>query len=183
MQVLALDIAGIPRSWISLEQSVVYYAKDQVAWAQGSPLVTFNGGIQRDGTRSSIETNSIIALQTSKFSMHRFGKIFLTNKTLFGRDRYTCAYCGVVFGNKELSRDHIIPRSKGGENSWMNVVAACIECNTRKANRTPERAGMQLLYAPYSPNHYENLILINRRVLADQMEFLKHGLPKHSRVA
>ena len=110
MQVLALDIAGIPRSWISLEQSVVYYAKGQVAWTQGSHLVTFNGGIQRDGTRSSIETNSIIALQTSKFSMHRFGKIFLTNKTLFGRDRYTCAYCGIVFVSKELSRDHIIPR-------------------------------------------------------------------------
>lgn len=183
MQVLSLDVSGIPRSWITLEQSVMYYAKGQVAWEQGSPLMTFNGGVKKDGTRSSIETNSIIAIKTSKFSGYKVSKILLTNKILFGRDCHMCAYCGNTFGHKELSRDHIIPKSKGGENSWMNTVTACVDCNTKKGSRTPEKAGMQLLYAPYVPSHHENLILMNRRVLADQMEFLKHGLPKHSRVA
>lgn len=182
MQVLALDISGIPRAWVSLEQAVVYHAKDLVAWTAGSPLSLFRGGYQRSGERSQIETNSIIALKAAGFDLSKHGKVALTNKTLFGRDRNLCAYCGKTFKLGDLSRDHIHPRSKGGENKWMNVVTACINCNLRKDDRTPEQAKMQLLYLPYIPNHYEHLILQNRNVLADQMDYLKLGVPKHSRV-
>jgi 5-methylcytosine-specific restriction endonuclease McrA len=64
----------------------------------------------------------------------------------------------------------------------MNVVTACRSCNERKGSRLPEEAGMELVYAPYIPNRAEFLILANRRILTDQMAFLKQHVAAHSRV-
>jgi hypothetical protein len=64
----------------------------------------------------------------------------------------------------------------------MNCVAACKSCNSRKDNLTPEEANMKLIYVPYEPNHFEHMILLNRSILADQMEYLLAGVPKHSRI-
>ena len=105
------------------------------------------------------------------------------NLAFFRRDLNVCAYCGGHFGNyNSLSRDHIHPVSKGGSNTWMNVVTACKVCNSKKGHKTLKEARMELLYVPYEPNHYENMILQNRTILADQMEYLLSGVPKHSRI-
>ena len=106
----------------------------------------------------------------------------LTNDKLFARDRNVCAYCGDHFHEAELTREHIRPLGQGGPNTWMNVVTACKSCNHRKGNRTPEQAHMPLLYAPYVPNLWEDFILRNRRILADQMDFLLARVPKGSRL-
>jgi hypothetical protein len=102
--VLALDISGIPRQWISYDDAISYHASDSVAWSMG--------GMQKDGTQSYLETPSIIA----------------------------------VMGHLLL-----------------------------------KEARIELLYLPYEPNHWKNMILQNRNIVADQMEFLQAGLPKHSR--
>jgi hypothetical protein len=91
-------------------------------------------------------------------------------------------YCAQRFRLDQLDMEHIVPSSKGGEASWMNLVAACKACNHRKGDRTPEAAGMKLHYVPYVPNRYEAFILSNRKILADQMEFLLQGVPKSSRM-
>lgn len=183
MNVLALDVGGIPRQWLSLEQAILYQAKKQVAWSLGETIATFRGGVQNDGTMSLIETPSIIAVRGGDgFNPAKFGKVVLSNKTLFGRDRHVCAYCGDSFTSSHLSRDHVIPVSRGGENKWMNVVTACKGCNSRKSNKTLKEAGLELLYVPYEPNYYEAMILQNRNILIDQMDYLKSGIPKHSRV-
>jgi 5-methylcytosine-specific restriction endonuclease McrA len=75
-----------------------------------------------------------------------------------------------------------MPVSQGGKDSWMNVVTACRHCNQTKSGRTPEQARMQLVYAPYVPNKAEYLILSNRNILADQMDFLARHVPSQSRV-
>ena len=64
----------------------------------------------------------------------------------------------------------------------MNLVISCRPCNQRKGNRTPEQAGMSLLYTPYLPSLYEDMILKGRNILADQMDFLAANLPKNSRL-
>ena len=74
------------------------------------------------------------------------------------------------------------PRAQGGKDVWTNVVTACGGCNKAKDARTPEEAGMKLLYIPYAPNRAEYLILMNRTILADQMEFLKARVTKDSRI-
>lgn len=63
------------------------------------------------------------------------------------RDKHTCAYCGA----KGTTWDHVLPKSRGGSNGWLNVVAACEKCNHHKADRTPEEAGMKLMWEPYIP--------------------------------
>jgi 5-methylcytosine-specific restriction endonuclease McrA len=106
----------------------------------------------------------------------------LNNRELFHRDRYLCAFCGSNLPASKLTRDHVIPFSRGGKDTWMNVVTACRSCNERKSDRTPEMARMELLYLPYVPNRAEYLILTNRRILADQMEFLAQHVPAQSRL-
>ena len=171
MAVLALDISGIPRKWVSYDDAITYHAKGAIAWSLGDIVARYHGGTQNTGVDSYLETSSIIAIRGHGFDPQKHGKVALSNRTLFGRDRYVCAYCGEHFQNhNHLSRDHIMPRSKGGLNVWMNVVTACKDCNTRKSNRTLKETGMELLYLPYVPNHYESMILQNRNILADRSE-------------
>jgi 5-methylcytosine-specific restriction endonuclease McrA len=77
----------------------------------------------------------------------------LTRRTVLARDLYTCQYCGKQPARKDLTVDHILPRSRGGYTTWENVVAACQRCNGRKGNRTPEEANMRLLSAPSQPRY------------------------------
>jgi 5-methylcytosine-specific restriction endonuclease McrA len=73
----------------------------------------------------------------------------LTRFEIFNRDRYTCQYCGQQ--TRQLTLDHIIPRYRGGQHTWENVVGACVACNRRKAGRTPQEAGMKLIRPPGPP--------------------------------
>lgn len=73
----------------------------------------------------------------------------LTRRNLFQRDGHRCQYCGTA--REPLSIDHVLPRSRGGRDTWDNVTTACLPCNVRKGNRTPREAGMPLLRQPHRP--------------------------------
>ncbi len=183
MKVLKLSAQGVPQSWISLEQAVLSYAADEVRWEMGQRVAVFHGGHNAvTGQQSVIAVNSIIGTRgvpgINPFDL----KPALSNPKLFARDRHLCAYCGDEFAEELLTREHIVPLAQKGRDHWMNVVTACRACNHRKGNRTPEQARMALLYAPYVPNLWEDFILRNRRILADQMEFLRLHLPRNSRL-
>lgn len=182
--ILALDQTGTPRRWISAEDAIVYVAKDLVAWSLGEIVATFRGGNRRvDGIRSELSAPAIVAIKNNTYMPLKMRRVLLTNKTLFARDMNLCAYCGKMFKSvSDLSRDHIHPVSRGGQNVWTNCVTACKRCNTHKSDQTLEEAGLELLYVPYEPSHAESLILQNRRILASQMEFLLPSVPKHSRI-
>ena len=166
------------------QQACFYYAKNLVAWTLGCEAFTVYGGLSRaTGARSSITGHSIIAVKGKAMAMKGFAQVPpLNNRELFRRDRHVCAYCGGEFSFLRLTRYHVLPLSRGGNDAWMNVVTACRHCNGHKRNRTPEEAGVQLLYVPYVPNKAEYLILTNRRILVDQMEFLLQHVASHSRV-
>jgi 5-methylcytosine-specific restriction endonuclease McrA len=72
----------------------------------------------------------------------------VSRKNIILRDGEKCLYCGQKFNPQELTLDHVIPKSRGGDNSWMNLVSCCKDDNHRKGNRTPEEAGMKLLRRP-----------------------------------
>lgn len=181
--ILQLDAAGNPCRWINYEDAAYYYAKDLVAWTYGDGGYKIWGGTsQSTGLRSSMELNSIIAVKGKVGDKHLYRVPALSNRTLFRRDQQICAYCGNEFGMAHLTRDHVHPKSRGGKDIWTNVVTACGGCNKVKDDRTPEEAGMKLLYVPYAPSRAEYLILMNRTILADQMEFLKAQLKPGSRI-
>lgn len=184
VSILALDAGGHPRNWIGLEEAVSYYYKHQVAWDLGDNAFTLHGGISRmTGQRSELTVKSIIAVRGETGKRAVFSKVpAFSREMLFARDRMLCAYCGTHYKFVDLTSEHVQPQSKGGLNTWTNLVTACKPCNMRKANRTPEQAKMPLLYVPYIPNLHEAFILKNRRILADQMQFLMAGVPAHSRL-
>lgn len=78
-------------------------------------------------------------------------EVKFTRHNIFERDKNTCQYCGRVFDRKDLNLDHVIPRDRGGPTTWENIVCSCVECNTRKGNRTPQEAGMRLIRKPKRP--------------------------------
>ncbi len=100
----------------------------------------------------------------------------VTNTFLFARDGYRCQYCGrqgwELRHRESLTRDHVVPISRGGLNVWTNVVTACSSCNTRKANHLMQECGMHLLHAPVEP-HFVHLSWAVRRLTPIQSRYIK----------
>lgn len=87
-------------------------------------------------------------------SYFRRGKriVRFNRQNVLARDKWRCQYCGEKKPTKELTYDHVIPRSKGGTTCWTNISASCLRCNLQKGNRTPKEAGMKLLSKPKKPS-------------------------------
>ena len=182
--VLVVDKNGTPKDWCDYEEAVCYYARDKVVWEIGQTLKTFFGGYNNSGEQSSIKISSIIGVTGPILgdSFYKQKTVYADRVTLYARDKNLCAYCGLVFSFSQLTIDHVIPKAKGGNNTWANCVTACRKCNHNKGDKTLEQAGLQLLYVPYAPTIHEKILLRNRKVLADQMEYLLANIPKTSRV-
>ncbi|HBG31716.1 HNH endonuclease [Candidatus Macondimonas diazotrophica] len=182
--VLRTDASGMPLEWIDYQQAARLHHLGEVAYALGASLYCIRGGFNAlTGQRSVIEIHSILATFGHNHVIHELRDRYtppLGNRTLFRRDGHLCLYCGGRFPVSDLSRDHVTPISQGGKDVWTNVVAACKRCNNHKAGRTPEQAGMQLLAVPFTPTHAEYIYLKGRRVLADQMAFLRSHFPRSS---
>ncbi len=183
MDVLQLDVSGRPQAWITPREAALLYASDSVAWTVGRACKVLRGGFQRaTGLQSRIDVHPIVAVRGCVPSRAWLQTPSLSNPKLFVRDRFLCAYCGQRFGFDTLTREHIVPTSRGGRDTWMNCITACKACNGRKGNRLAEEARMGLLYLPYVPSLHEDMILRGRRILADQMDFLLAGVPRSSRL-
>ena len=183
-QVLRTDRSGMPLEWIDYREAVRLQFMGQVAYAFGTALFRLRGGTNaRSGQRTSVVVHSIVATvghtRNPGARRHDYTPP-LNNETLFKRDAYLCLYGGVRFQSQQLSRDHVRPCYLGGQDRWTNVVTACRRCNNHKANRTPEQAGLQLLAVPFTPTYAEYIYLKGRRVLADQMEYLRAHFPRSS---
>lgn len=99
----------------------------------------------------------LIARTTKFFNLYN-KPINFSRKNVYIRDNYTCQYCGQKFIISELTYDHVIPKSKFREKrhyctNWHNVVTACISCNFKKGNRTPQEANMELIKLPIQPKY------------------------------
>lgn len=119
-------------------------------------LVEQDGDKVLRSERNAVPRPSVIRLKQFVKVPKRFRKA-VTNTFLFARDQYTCQYCGkhegqLVGRTNKLTRDHILPQSRGGGNTWDNCVTACSQCNAKKDDKLPVEAGMQLLSVPTEPH-------------------------------
>jgi hypothetical protein len=182
VRILRLNNAGQPIEWLAWQQATCLYARELVTWTLGDTIFRVRGGRNRlTGQRSIIELPSIMACGGKCLGRQCYNPP-LTNTALFERDNYQCLFCGRYPDPKELTRDHLMPRSRGGGNSWENVVAACRRCNQHKGNRTLDELGLELLALPFRPNPSEYLALVNsRRILPDQADFLSKQFSSNCR--
>lgn len=150
LRTLVLNADMQPLSWAPL--SVWSWQEAFVAVIQERviQLKTYDDVLVHSATRS-FPVPAVVALK----SFRRRKKVSFTRYNLFLRDEFRCQYCGQRFHAKDLTFDHVIPRSKGGTAAWSNIVACCGADNLRKGCHTPEHAGMRLLRPPFEPTPYQ----------------------------
>ncbi len=183
LRILRINTAGVPVDWLSWQDAVCLHARELVSWTYGEEVMTVHGGHSRlTGEQTLLNLNSIIACKGKVYNkVHKEPP--LTNQALFRRDQNVCLYCGNNFREADLSRDHVVPISRGGKDRWTNVVTACKRCNARKGNLKLDECSMELMALPYRPNHAEYLALSHSgRILGDQMAFLRKQFSANSRL-
>ncbi len=183
VRILRINTAGAPIEWLNWQDAVCLHARELVSWTYGEEVMAVHGGHSRlTGEQTVVQLNSILACKGKVYANGRKHPP-LTNRALFRRDQNTCLYCGHHFADNQLSRDHVIPISRGGRDSWKNVVTSCKRCNARKGSCLLSEITMELLALPYMPNHAEYLALSHSgRILGDQMAFLKRQFSSNSRL-
>ncbi len=119
-------------------------------WADWSKLRPRDGERFIRAVRFRLRVPEVIALRD--YDRLPTTAVTFSRRNIFKRDRFTCQYCGAQPGSEELTLDHVVPRAQGGESRWENCVLACVTCNKRKADRTPQQAGMRLRQQPVRPS-------------------------------
>ncbi len=119
------------------------------SWSDWAELIPHDDEPFIQAVRMRLRVPEVVAL--TKYDRIPTNAVTFSRRNIYKRDRYTCQYCGSQPGTEELTVDHVNPRAQGGISTWENCVLACIGCNARKADRTPEQAGMPLRKKPVRP--------------------------------
>jgi len=149
----AINVATVARALIMLwnESAIIVDPVDYQLydWSDWSKLIPNHDEPFIQSVRQRIRIPEVIAL--TKFDAVPTKSVTFSRRNVFKRDKMTCQYCGVQPGSEELTIDHVVPRAQGGQSSWANCVLACVECNSKKADRTPVQARMRLRKEPVRP--------------------------------
>ncbi|MBL4679162.1 MAG: HNH endonuclease [Pseudomonadales bacterium] len=182
-RILRINTAGMPVEWLNWQDAVCLHARELVSWSYGEEVMAVHGGHSRStGEQTVVHLSSIMACKGKVFAKAQ-SQTPLTNRALFRRDQNVCLYCGKRFVDEQLSRDHVQAISRGGRDTWTNVVTSCKRCNAHKGSSLLSEINMELLALPFKPNHAEYLALTHSgRILGDQMAFLKKQFSSNSRL-
>jgi 5-methylcytosine-specific restriction endonuclease McrA len=142
--VLVLNASYERLNFISLQRAIILLLKEKAV------PIEVDGTSQLHSERMAIAAPVVIRLVAYVHVPYERFTIPLSRRTLINRDDHMCQFCGDTEG--PLTIDHVVPRSRGGSTSWENCVAACLRCNHRKGNRTPEEAHMRLQKIPRRPS-------------------------------
>lgn len=142
-RVLTLNASYMPLALVDWMRAICLIFQDKAeVVAEGSRTVS--------SPSKEMKVPAIIRLKSAVYPTKR--RVRLSRKNVLLRDGHTCQYCRQTFSKHQMNLDHVQPRSRGGQTRWTNIVASCIPCNTKKGDRTPAEAGMQLLKEPVPPN-------------------------------
>jgi len=130
---------------------VVSWQRAMTLWCQGKVEIVETHDREVRAVTFSFKLPSIVRLLRF-VRVRNLHQVKFSRANIYVRDEYTCQYCAEVFAPEDLTFDHVVPVSQGGRRSWDNIVTACVPCNRRKDDRTPERAGMTLLRVPRRPS-------------------------------
>lgn len=143
MSVLVLNASYEPLNVVSVQRAIVLLLKDKAQLVEASEA-------RWRSERRSLPVPLVIRLLAYVRLPHRW-QLPVSRRGVLVRDQMTCQYCGATPGRQALTIDHVVPRSRGGGRSWLNLVTACSPCNRRKGGRLPAEANMRLLREPFAP--------------------------------
>lgn len=154
------------------------YEPVQIALARRALTLLAKGAVVVEETYGEKEIYPGIFLPSVVRLRHHvkipFRMTVLTRKNLYTRDRNICQYCGDKHHPRDLTLDHIIPESRGGPWTWDNLVACCQGCNRKKADQTPEEAGMTLLHRPRPSTVHTSRYMLRMIGLEEDMRWAKY---------
>ncbi len=142
-RVLLLNASYEPLKILSWQKAICMWFDDKVE-------IVKEYEFSLTSASSSMLCPAVVRLK--KYVSHRRDRVKFNRINLFARDNFQCQYCGESFPPKQLTYDHVHPKSQGGKTCWENIVTACYPCNSSKADRTPEQANMELLHEPVKPS-------------------------------
>jgi len=151
MDVLVLNSSYQPLRRVSWQRAFGY-----VCSGRAEIVEIYDGRVVRSA-RSAWPVPSIVRFLTGAARFFR-RTVKFSRRTVYQRDHGLCQYCGGHVSAREFTLDHVIPRSRGGQHRWENVVTACVPCNQRKADRTPREARMALRKQPTRPRSFSRLV-------------------------
>lgn len=163
-RVLVLNQDSSPLMVCSIERAFI------LVYLNKSEMIRSANGYRLHSISRSFPLPSVIRL--NRYVNAPYKGVNLTRQNIFKRDNFECQYCGV---RRELTLDHVMPSSRGGAHSWLNLVTACKRCNARKGDYTPEEADMPLKYKPYKPSYALFLRDIHGMKQGEWDEFLNQG--------
>ncbi|GHJ38560.1 HNH endonuclease [Streptomyces sp. TS71-3] len=145
---LVLNASFEPLSTVTLNRAVVLVLQDKAVVEQAHPALRVRA--------AAVDLPMPRVIRLCRYVRVPFRRRApWSRRGVLVRDQHRCAYCG----RRATTVDHVVPRSAGGADSWLNTVASCAEDNHRKANRTPEEAGMKLLRQPFEPTPADAMLL------------------------
>lgn len=156
--VIVLNGNNEPLGVVSVRRAVGYVVADRVDIIEDTDDDFF-----RSAGNKLVKVPRVVRFKDAVDVPTRFNEMNWSRTKMLDRDLYTCGYCG-KWGN---TVDHIMPQSRGGKYTWMNTITACHKCNNRKADRTPEEAGMELLFQPKLVYRTDTLLLAMAATGAD----------------
>jgi len=145
-KVLVLNADYTPLNVTSLRRGfiLVIKGKAEILEKGVEPIITTIGDFVRP-----------VIIRLLNYVRYHTKPLKINRKRLYKRDDNQCVYCG---SKKHLTIDHVLPKSRGGDNSWKNLVTCCLSCNLKKGNKTPEEAGMKMIRKPYEPSIFSNIV-------------------------
>jgi 5-methylcytosine-specific restriction endonuclease McrA len=161
-QVLVLNASYEPLSLVSVRRAIVLLLNEKAELLEATQQLLY-------AATRAIPVPLVIRLVHYVRLPHR--KVPATRAAIMLRDAYTCQYCAEAPGRTYLTVDHVLPRSRGGQHGWENLVTACKDCNQKKGSSTPDEAQMHLLRKPLEPS-YVALVLLSNPIAAERWERL-----------
>lgn len=150
LRTLVLNADMQPLSWAPL--SVWNWRDAFVAVIQNRVIqIKTYDDVRVHSVNDTFEVPAVVALKRYR----KRKRVAFTRYNVFVRDQFTCQYCGERFTSRELTFDHVVPRSRGGKSSWTNIVACCQKHNLQKGNRSPREAGLRLIRPAFEPSPFE----------------------------
>jgi 5-methylcytosine-specific restriction endonuclease McrA len=157
-----VGVAPVSRAIVMLWNGVAFVVEPDDfsvhSWHDWSRLAPEPGAPSIRAARVRLRVPEVVCL--CRYDRLPATSVTFSRRNIARRDHHTCQYCGAQPGGESITVDHVVPRAHGGSSSWTNCVAACVVCNARKADRTPEEAGMHLRKRPARPDwrpHYATL--------------------------
>jgi hypothetical protein len=176
-QCLLLNADFMPMSVIPWTKAIIWYMRYENNKKYGIDIIDFYKNDFINGVNNKKYPIPCVA-KTKRFFKRMDSRIIFSKKNIFLRDDYTCQYCDQQFDEKELTYDHVMPKSKwnydlGSPTIWTNIVTACLWCNRKKGNKTPKQANMPLKNLPIEPNKN-----IRYLPIAHHLRKIKYRIPQ-----